>query len=60
MQAEAVFEAILRGETQEAMAKRLKITQPAVHKRLSGAHWPAINRWISGCGNLLLSLDTTE
>ena len=39
---------VLRGdETQEAIARKLKIAQPAVAKRLSTADWRAIRHWES-------------
>ncbi len=43
--AEAVFQQLLRDETQAAIAKRLNISQPAVHKRLQNGVWPAIRHW---------------
>jgi hypothetical protein len=43
--AEAVFYALLYGENQEALAARLGISQPSVHKRLQTASWPAIRLW---------------
>ena len=43
--AEAVFYALLFEANQEALAARLGISQPSVHKRLQTASWPAIRQW---------------
>jgi hypothetical protein len=42
-QAEAVY-LQLQDLTQEAIAKKLKIKQPAVYYRLQGAGWPVVNK----------------
>jgi hypothetical protein len=42
-QAEAVY-LQLQDFTQEAIAKKLKIKQPAVYYRLQGAGWPVVNK----------------
>jgi hypothetical protein len=43
--AEAVYLQLLYGETQQQLAGRLGIAQPAVHKRLQAASYPAIRHW---------------
>lgn len=43
--AAALYSALLLDETQEAIARRLKIAQPAVAKRLATADWRAIRHW---------------
>lgn len=43
--AATVSHVLQRDETQEAIARRLKIAQPAVAKRLSTADWRAIRHW---------------
>ena len=44
--AEAIFNVLLYDETQEKLAARMGITQPAVHKRLQAAGWVAIRQWV--------------
>ncbi len=44
---EAIFQQMLHGETQQALAARLGITQSSIHKRLQTAGWPAIRHWES-------------
>ena len=56
VQAEAIFELLFTGERQEALAKRLQVSQPAIHKRLAAARWSHISRWMDGCANLLSRL----
>lgn len=43
--AATLHEALLNNETQESIARRLKIAQPAVAKRLATADWRAIRHW---------------
>lgn len=43
--AEAVYLQLLYGETQQVLAGRLGVAQPAVHKRLQAASWPALRHW---------------
>lgn len=43
--AEAVYLQLLYGETQQVLAGRIGVAQPAVHKRLQAASWPAIRHW---------------
>lgn len=40
--AEAIAELLCHAESQQALAERLGISQPAVHKRLRTAHWPLL------------------
>jgi hypothetical protein len=43
--AETIFQQLIYGETQEALASRLGVTQSAIHKRLQAVGWPAIRHW---------------
>lgn len=43
--AETTFQLLMSNETQEALAARLGVSQPAIHKRLQAASWPAIRSW---------------
>ncbi|MBB3191045.1 hypothetical protein [Halomonas cerina] len=40
--AEAVYHQLCQAESQQALAVRLGISQPAVHKRLHNARWPLL------------------
>ena len=43
--AETTFQLLMGNETQEVLAGRLCVSQPAIHKRLSAANWTAIKNW---------------
>jgi len=43
--AQTMFQLLLHRENQEDLAKRIGVTQPAIHKRLQAANWPAIKHW---------------
>jgi hypothetical protein len=34
----------LQDQTQQTIAKKLKIKQPSVHQRLQGAGWPVVQK----------------
>lgn len=46
-EAEVVWLKLSEGRTQEQMAKKLKISQPAVHKRYASAHYQELSGLIS-------------
>lgn len=46
-EAEIVWLKLSEGKTQEQMAKKLKISQPAVHKRYASAHYQELSALIS-------------
>lgn len=46
-EAEVVWLKLSEGKTQEQMAKKLKISQPAVHKRYASAHYQELSELIS-------------
>jgi hypothetical protein len=46
-EAEVVWLKLSEGKTQEQMAKKLKISQPAVHKRYASAHYQELSTLIS-------------
>ena len=45
--AETLYHALLENETQQNLAEKLNISQPAVHKRLQHAMWPVIETIIN-------------
>lgn len=45
--AEAIAERLCHAESQQALAERLGISQPAVHKRLRTAHWPLLQETLN-------------
>ncbi|MBS1615087.1 MAG: hypothetical protein JST06_03115 [Bacteroidetes bacterium] len=44
---EAIFQQMLQGKTQQALAEHIGISQSSIHKRLQAAGWPAIRHWES-------------
>lgn len=45
--AEAVYHQLWHAESQQALAERLGISQPAVHKRLRTARWPLLQETLA-------------
>lgn len=45
--ADTIFNLLYHNDTQEALAGRMGVTQPAIHKRLQAANWNAIRQWES-------------
>ncbi|MCC5882992.1 MAG: hypothetical protein JJU25_10200 [Halomonas sp.] len=45
--AEAVYLCLWYSESQQALAKRLGISQPSIHKRLRAARWPLLDAYLS-------------
>ena len=43
--AETVFNLLYYGDTQDALATRMGVSQPAIHERLQAANWAAIRHW---------------
>lgn len=43
--ADTLYNLMLFNDTQDALATRIGVTQPAIHKRLQTANWPAIRHW---------------
>ncbi|MEO6832417.1 MAG: SatD family protein [Chitinophagaceae bacterium] len=43
--AETLYHLMLFNDKQDALAARIGVTQPAIHKRLQTANWPAIRQW---------------
>ncbi|EPC03955.1 hypothetical protein L861_01245 [Litchfieldella anticariensis FP35 = DSM 16096] len=45
--AEIVYMSLCHDESQQALAKRLGISQPSVHKRLRAARWPLLAEYLA-------------
>jgi len=43
--AATIFNLLLYDDTQESLATRMRVKQPAIHKRLNAANWPAVRHW---------------
>ena len=43
--AETIYNMLLQNNNQDSLALRFGVTQPAIHKRLQAANWPAIKKW---------------
>lgn len=43
--AETTFQILFENETQDALALKMGVSQPAIHKRLQAANWTAIRSW---------------
>ena len=43
--AQTVFNLLYFNDTQDALAARMSVSQPAIHKRLQAANWSAIRHW---------------
>jgi hypothetical protein len=43
--AETIFQMLMGNETQEVLAGRFGVSQPAIHKRLQAANWTAVKNW---------------
>jgi len=43
--AQTVYSMLYFSDTQEALAARMHVSQPAIHKRLQAANWTAIRHW---------------
>jgi hypothetical protein len=47
--AQTIFDLFYYNDTQEALAARMGVSQPAIHKRLQAANWAAIKHWEQFC-----------
>ena len=54
-QAEVIFE-LLRGETQQAVAYKLKKTKSTIHQRVTSGHWPEIEKLLQRYENIINQL----
>jgi len=54
-QAMVIYE-LLRGETQRAIAKKLKKTESTIHQRVISGHWPEIEILLKQYENIINQL----